>query len=212
MWIDITLPMHEGLPPWPGDVPFTHTPTSSITRGEGCNTAQVSFSSHFGTHVDAPYHFIETGARQHELDLAILCGRAYVLDLTHITAHITVEDLAAVPAGCVRLLLRTPNERFAGDTIFHEDFIALTAAAAAHLATRGVRLLGVDGYSIAPFGQSAQPHRAFLCAPNAVAVENLLLRGVAQGWYDLVCLPLRMVGGDGSPARALLRAEGQGGV
>ena len=212
-WIDITLPLAEGLPPWPGDRPFHREIVSEIGVGLAeHNLSVLSMSAHTGTHLDAPLHFIAGGAAVDGLDLDMLIGPAFVLDLTGNTAHISVADLrGGIPAGTLRLLIKTRNSRFLFDGMFHVDFIALTAPAAAYIAASGVRLLGLDAYSIAPYEAPAEAHRAFLGVPGTAALENVDLAKVGEGWYDLICLPLRIAVGEGSPARALLRKrEGSG--
>jgi arylformamidase len=163
-------------------------------------------SSHAGTHMDAPLHFVAGGASIDRVDPALLIGPAYVLDLSGKASHIAVDDLRGrLPEGVLRLLIKTRNSALIGDGVFHEDFIALTASAAAFIAASGVRLLGIDYYSFAPFDEPVDAHRAFLGVPGTAALENADLSQTQEGWYDLVCLPLRISGGEGSPARALMR-------
>lgn len=208
-WLDITLQLSENLPPWPGDRPFRRETTAEIgVEGSAYTASALSMSAHCGTHVDAPRHFVAGGVGIDELDLDTLVGPAWVLDLTGVTAHITASDLVGrIPAGTARLLVKTRNSSLAGDGVFHTDFIAFTADAAAYIAGLGVKLLGLDYYSIAPFDAPAEAHRAFLGACGAIALENIDLSLAEEGWYDLICLPLPVVGGDGSPARALIRKK-----
>lgn len=211
-WIDATLKLSAGLATWPGDEPFRREILQSMGDGAAYNLSRLSMGAHAGTHMDAPLHFIADGASIDRIDPDLLIGSAYVLDLTHLTAHIDAADLKGrVPEGTVRLLVRTRGSAVLGDGVFHQDFIAFTPAAAAFLAASGVRLLGLDTYSIGPFYGPAEAHRAFLGTPGSAAIENVNLKDVLEGWYDLVCLPLRVAGGEGSPARVLLRKrEGQG--
>ncbi len=206
-WLDITLPLHNDLPPWPGEKAFCRTPDARIgVNGSDCNTSLLSMSSHTGTHVDAPRHFIADGETVDNLDPDVLIGPALVLDLMCVTGVITDADLLErVPEGTVRLLLKTRNSRLIGDGHFHTDFVALGEDAALYLVKTGIRLVGLDYYSIAPFDDPVRPHKAFLGASGAVALENIDLRQAEEGWYDLVCLPLPVVGCDGAPARALIR-------
>lgn len=206
-WLDITLPLHEGLPPWPGDTPYRREPIREIgVKGSIYNLSRLSMSAHAGTHLDAPLHFIAGGASIDRAPPELLVGPAYVLDLSHMAGHIGVKDLdGRVPAGALRLLVKTRNSALLGSGRFCEDFTAFTVPAAAFLAASGVRLLGLDYYSIAPFEAPADAHRAFLGAPGAAALENVDLSRAREGWYDLICLPLRVAGGEGAPARALIR-------
>jgi arylformamidase len=212
-WKDVTLTLSENLPAWPGERPFGREFVKRIGEGDALyNLSRIAMSSHFGTHMDAPLHFINGGASIDQVDPALLMGPAYVLDLSPKTSHIGAADLKGkVPPGVTRLLVKTRNSAYLGDGVFHEDFVAFTVPAARFLSAAGVRLLGLDYYSIAPFDAPAGAHRAFLGAPGSAALENVDLKGVEEGWYDLVCLPLKIEGGEGSPARALIRKrEGPG--
>lgn len=212
-WLDITFPLAGGFVPWPGDAAFRRDIANTIGAGGSVyNLSRVSMSAHTGTHLDAPLHFIEGGASVDEVDADLLIGPAFVLDLSALTRHIRVSDLRGrLPAGVKRLLVKTRNSDLLGDGVFHEDFLAFTAPAARFLSASGVRLLGIDYYSIAPFEAPAEAHRAFLGAPGSAALENACLKDAREGWYDLVCLPLRIEGGEGSPVRALIRKrEGEG--
>jgi arylformamidase len=163
-------------------------------------------SSHAGTHMDAPLHFVDGAAAIDRINPNLLMGPAYVLDCSDKASHITAKDLCGrLPAGVLRLLIKTRNSALIGDGVFHEDFIALTAPAAVFIAASGVRLLGIDYYSIAPFDEPVDAHRAFLGVSGTAALENADLSQAREGWYDLICLPLKISGGEGSPARALIR-------
>lgn len=211
-WQDISVPLSPMLPAWPGDRPFRRDAASVIGVGNAhANVSLLTLGSHFGTHVDAPLHFIEGGLSVDALDVQTLVGPAYVLDLSELNDNIAASDLAArVPKGAERLLVRTRNSLLHGDGVFHTDFIAFTVGAIDYVLARGVKLLGIDYYSIAPYQASTPVHRAFLGAPGAIALETINLRDAEQGWYDLVCLPLRIEGCDGAPARALIRRREAG--
>jgi arylformamidase len=206
-WLDISLSLENSLPPWPGDKPFRREITSEIgVNNSPCTVSTLFMNAHCGTHMDAPKHFVAGGAAIDELDIELLIGPAYLLDLTGLSAHITEEDLKdRIPAGVKHLLIKTRNSALAGDGIFHTDFIGLAQSAALYLAQRGIQLLAVDYYSIEPYHLHGEVHRAFLSAKGAIVLENVNLSKAGEGWYDLVCLPLPVVGGDGAPARALIR-------
>ena len=207
---DISLPISPGLPVWPGDPPVQFSQPSHLDRGDLCTLTRLDLSAHTGTHVDAPAHFIAGGAGVDTLDLAALIGPAQVIDARGrgpITAAV-LESLA-IPPDTTRLLLRTDNSALwqRSPQTFVEDFVAIEADAAAWLVDRGVRLVGVDYLSVAPFDDPTPTHRTLLAA-GVVALEGLDMRGVAAGAYQLVCLPLKLVGADGAPCRAvLLRGE-----
>lgn len=206
-WQDISIPLSPMLPAWPGDQPFRRDRVSVLgVDGAHANVSLLTLGSHFGTHVDAPLHFIEGGIAVDELDVQTLVGPAYVLDLSELTDNIAASDLIAqVPKGVERLLVRTSNSQLHGDGVFHTDFIGFTVGAIEYVLGRGVKLLGIDYYSIAPYRASTPVHQAFLGATGAIALETINLKDIEQGWYDLICLPLRIEGCDGAPARALLR-------
>jgi arylformamidase len=203
---DISLPLSARLPVWPGDPPPAIVRTADLAAGAACTLTEVHLSAHAGTHVDAPAHYLAAGTTVDALDLDVLIGPAEVVDLGDVAA-VDAAVLAAldVPGHVARLLLRTRNSAAwsAGDPSFRADFVAVTADGARWLVQRGVRLVGIDGLSIAPLADIATPHIVLLSA-GVVVIEGLDLSGVSPGTYDLVCLPLRLVGAEGAPARAVL--------
>ena len=204
-YLDITLPVREGLPSWPGDPEIHVTPVSRIADGNAeSNVTYLASTTHFGTHVDAPWHFLPGGSRVDEMDLNLLIGRCYVLDLRQVTGGIRAAHLAMTPEGVERLLVRTRNSDILGDEAFHPDYIGLLPDAAEELARRGIRLFGLDYYSIGDIHHNPAVHTAFLSQRGAVALEGVVLRDVEEGWYDLICLPLRLQALDGAPCRAVL--------
>ena len=204
-WIDISIPIRPGMPVFPGDPPVRIELAQAIADGASCNVTDLDMGAHTGTHVDAPVHFIEGAAGADAVALEALIGPAWVVDATSATADIdegALRDLH-IPDRESRLLFKTSNSRLWESDGFSDSFIGLTDGAARALAARGLALAGADYLSIAPHGKAAPTHYALLKA-GVVIVEGLDLRGVEPGPYDLVCLPLRIVGCDGAPARALL--------
>ena len=203
---DITLTLSDEIPTWPGDPKFSMERFDKIEAGDNTNTTRFEMSAHTGTHVDAPYHFINHGKGVDQLSLKILTGRVYVLHLPNIDV-VTAADLekADIPPRTRRLLIRTRNSEYwaKGVKEFRTDFVGLTADAADYLVKRGVKLVGVDYLSVAPYKQSRPTHEILLRA-NLIIVEGLNLAEVAQGRYMLYCLPLKLKGADGAPARAIL--------
>lgn len=205
---DISLTISPGMPVWPDDPRVILERIGKIEDGENSNVSRVDMSVHTGTHVDAPYHFLGgDAATVDELSLRVLTGRAYVLHLPDEVDQITSEVLenAEIPPRTRRLLFRTRNSQYwaKGETEFQTDFVALTADGAQFLVDRGVRLVGIDYLSISPFRNSRPTHEILLKA-GMVIVEGLNLSGVSQGRYSLYCLPLKLAGSDGAPARAIL--------
>ena len=164
----------------------------------------MSLSVHFGTHVDAPYHFVRGGKTIDQLEPDLLVGPGLVVDLTRIEGLIEPADLEReVPPGTRRLLAKTRNGAIVCDTVFHEDFVSFSEAAVRWLAERGVRLLGIDYFSVAPYDDPGPAHVAFLGAGGAI-IENLDLRQVEPGEYEVLCLPVKIRGSGGAPARVLI--------
>ena len=212
-WIDVSIRLRHGLVPWPGDAPFALNRVSDLARGDDCTLSTLSMSAHAGTHVDAPLHFVKRGRSVDTLPLDATVGPARVIVIRN-PRVITTEEIRGhrIRAG-ERLLFKTQNSARRQPGVFFESYVALAPDAADYLAARRVRAVGIDGPSIAPADdQMAQTHRVLLRAGIWI-IEWLDLRRVSAGRCDLVCLPLRIVGGDGAPARAILRprkkAEGR---
>ena len=203
---DISLPISEALVVWPGDPPIRISQPSHLERGDLATLTRLDLGAHTGTHVDAPAHFVRGGAGVDALDLEVLVGPALVVHLPEAEV-LTAGLLAALdlPPGTERLLFRTRNsERWVrGETAFFEGFVGLAEDGARWLVECGVRLVGVDYLSVAPFADPAPTHEILLRA-GVIVVEGLNLSGVEPGVYQLVCLPLKLVGGDGAPARTIL--------
>ncbi len=205
---DITTPLHPGTPVYPGDPGVRVRPTAQIAKGDPFNLSLLSMGSHAGTHVDAPYHFEDGGLTVDQLPLETLYGPALVRDVgqAEVVDEAALEALA-LPVGTRRLLLKSRNSRLWEDPTFRPDFVAVTPGGARWLVERGLWLVGVDYLSIEAPGSPGFPVHHTLLGAGVVIVEGLDLRGVPPGAYTLLCLPLRLAGGDGAPARALLAEE-----
>jgi arylformamidase len=191
---------------WPGDPPVEVSRQLSIERGDPANLSAVSMSAHTGTHVDAPLHFIAGGAPVDEVPLDAAIGRARVIEIADPEAVGADELRGHAPRRGERLLLKTRNSaRRWWEEGFDEDFVHVDPAAAELLAEAQVALVGVDYLSVGGMQSGAETHRHLLGAGIWI-VEGLELSEVAPGDYELICLPLRLAGADGAPARALLRA------
>ena len=205
--IDISVPVLPGMPVWPGDSGVRLVPVKRMATGDKNNLSRLDCGVHTGTHVDAPWHFLEDGSTSEQLPLDAMMGDAFVAYLPEVDV-ITAETLAqlALPGSTTRLLLRTRNSELweTGVTEFRKDFVALTSDAAQWLVDRDIRLIGVDYLSVHRYGDGPLIHQILLRA-GIVIVEGLNLAGVAAGKYELICLPLRLNGADGAPARAVLR-------
>jgi arylformamidase len=205
-WIDVSVPVLNRMPVWPGSPPVELIRRLDLSRGDPVNDTTLRFSVHTGTHLDAPLHFLANGASVDNLRLDVLIGPAWVTDLPGAEA-VTAEllEAAGVPAGVTRLLVRTRNSvHWERDASFRTDYAALTADAAQWVVDRGIQLIAVDYLSVQRFDDGPATHLILLGA-GVVVVEGLNLAAVEQGEYDLLCLPLRLVGAEGAPARAVLR-------
>lgn len=203
--IDVSVPVRPGMIVYEGDPPVRRELAQSIKAGGLCNVSRLDCGVHTGTHIDAPCHFIEGASGVEATPLDALMGECVVLDATGVRGNIdanTLERLAA-PAEAERVLFKTRNSALWAKDAFSRDFAGLTADAAQALVARGVRLAGIDYLSIAPPADPTPTHVELLRAGVAI-LEGLDLREVAPGAYRLVCLPLRVAGADGAPARAVL--------
>lgn len=203
-FIDVTLPFSDRLPVWPGDPPITIL----SSRDTLPRLTQLCTGSHAGTHVDAPAHFIGGGVTVDALPLETLIGPAWVAHLPGLAAITAAAlDRAGIPPATARVLIRTDNSARPITPAFDPNFIALTADAAEWLLAHGVRLVGLDAPSADPFTAVDAPVHRRLLAAGLVFIENLRLGGAAPGAYELICLPLPLLDGDGAPARAVLVRE-----
>lgn len=203
---DISLTISPELVVWPGDSQAEFERVGKLEEGANSNVTRIALGVHTGTHVDAPFHFIEGGETVEQMSLKTLTGRAYVLylpDVDEITAG--VLERAEIPPRTRRLLFKTRNsEIWAGHAErFVEDYVAISADGAQYLVDRGVKLVGVDYLSVAPYQATKETHEILLKS-GMVVVEGLDLSRVSQGRYTLYCLPLKLAGSDGAPARAVL--------
>ncbi|MEW5829466.1 MAG: cyclase family protein [Chloroflexota bacterium] len=207
MIYDISLPISPDLPVWPGDPNIVLEQVAAMDDGAEANVTRLDMSAHTGTHVDAPHHFMNDGRTVENLSLEALVGECYVLRVANEIDEITADILekADIPKDAVRLLFRTRNSELwrRGESRFQTGFAAVSEDGARWLVERGVKLVGVDYLSVAAYSQPVPTHRALLAA-GVVVVEGLDLSRVEPGVYVLYCLPLKLVGADGAPARAIL--------
>jgi arylformamidase len=202
--LDISVLVRPGTPEWPGDVPFSCGWSCRLADGASVNLSSIAGSPHVGTHADAPLHVRDGWPASDALPLEAFLGPALVLDVSDAPAGpLALDADDARLAGCERLLLRTG--RTIADGSFPSDWPVLSADTARSLAARGVRLVGVDAPSVDEReSKTLEVHHA-LFGGGAYLLENLDLRGIAPGRYELVALPQRLEGLDAAPVRALLR-------
>jgi arylformamidase len=204
---DISNEVYSGMVKWPDNPAVEITRTLDQAKGDTATVSLLSMGAHTGTHLDAPIHFVPGGTGVDTLDLAVLVGPALVVAVPPAAPAISaaVLDALPIPPGTERILFQTRNSAFWQEEHprFHEDFVAVAADGAEWLVARGVRLVGVDYLSVAPFDAPVPTHRTLLEA-GVIPVEGLNLAGVAPGLYTLVCLPVKLRDCDGAPARAIL--------
>jgi arylformamidase len=206
-WIDVSVPLRPGIAIFEGDPTFHLERAFSIAGGAVCNVSRLDMGVHTGTHLDAPIHFIDGAPASESIPLEAGIGPAWVVDATAVRgATLGADDLAAleIPDRATRLLFKTRNSELWGVPQFSTAFVGLDGPAAEALAARGIRLVGIDYLSIAPLGDPVDTHRALLGAGIAI-LEGIDLRTVEPGPVELLCLPIRLVGSDGVPARVLVR-------
>jgi arylformamidase len=203
--IDISVPLHPGLPLWPGSSALEIVRDLDLDKGDEANVSRLTLDVHSGTHLDAPLHFIPDGKSTEEISLDKCIGPCQVIDcrgIDLIDAHFL--ERAHIPAGTSRILLKTDYWTDFSQP-FREDFTALSLDGAQWVADRGVVLVGIDCHSIQSYADSYETHRVLL-RKDIVIVESLYLRDVAAGSYELICLPLRVKGLEAVPVRAILRS------
>ena len=200
---DISVSISRFLPVFPGDPPVEVKPRIRISRGAPCNVSQLILGSHTGTHIDAPYHFEDSGKTVDELSLDVLVGPCKVFAMPDVRA-ITATQIAKLDLrDTSRVLFKTRNGRLWGKG-FCRSFTYLTPDGAKALVEKGVRLVGIDYLSVEKFGSKDFATHHTLLRRNVVILEGLDLSKIKPGNYTLVALPLKIAGGDGSPARVVL--------
>jgi arylformamidase len=201
---DVTRTLIEGMPTYPGEPGPELTSLKRIADGDPANVSRLSLGVHTGTHVDAPVHFFEGAAGAETLPLDALCGPVRVVGIDDPEAVRVPELERAGLDGVQRVLFKTRNGELASDPSFRRDFVSIGPEAAEWLVARDVRLVGVDYLSVEAFGApEPRTHRTLLAA-RVVIIEGLDLREPPPGDYDLWCLPLKLAGSDGAPARVVL--------
>jgi len=206
MIYDVTVPIRNSMPVWPSDPPVQLTPKSHLSR-DGSHTVRltaIEMGSHTGTHIDAPWHFVENGRRLSEIPIETLVGPATVYEIPGVRsigrADLEKRDLS----GKERVLFKTENSKHWNDGRFYEEFVYLEPEAAQVLVGSGVKLVGIDYLSIDKYKSEKHPSHFVLLERNVVIVEGLNLSKVAPGKYNMAALPLNLQDADGAPTRVIL--------
>ena len=202
-WLDVSVPIYTGMVHFPNDPPIEIDTITHVERGDVCTLSKLTMGSHTGTHIDAPIHFLPGGAGAEQVPLENLMGPARVIEIKDPRA-VKAEELRVHNLGArERLLFKTSNsERCWKTSQFVPDFVSIAEDAASYLASLNTLTVGIDYLSAG----GPETHRTLLGA-GVVIIEGLNLTGISQGCYELLCLPLKILGGDGAPARVLLRVS-----
>jgi len=202
---DVSVPIRDGGLIYPGNPPIRVEAQQAIARGAGANVSHVSFGSHTGTHVDSARHFFDDGQTVDAIDMQKLMGPALLIALDDSVTSVTAELLQQFKLQAhKRLLIRTRNSGLLKDPEFHRDYTFIAPDAAEYLVEQGIELVGVDYLSIEQFRSGHHRTHRTLLGKGVVIVEGLDLSEPPPGEYDFCCLPLRLEGLDGAPARAIL--------
>jgi arylformamidase len=207
---DVSLLISKDLPIWPGDPGISMTLASSLNHGDDANVTRLEMGVHTGTHIDAPIHFEPEGMSIDELSMDTLIGSCRVFDLSGIVENIGPDILKSLDFnGATRVLFKTRNSAWwaSEETKFQKDFVYITEGGAKFMIDNGVKLVGIDYLSVEKFGSSDYSTHHLLLGNQVVIVEGLNLSGISSGEYELIALPLRLKGSDGSPARVILKEQ-----
>ena len=205
---DVSVLISDKLPIWPGDPGISVKLTSSLARGDNANVTVIDMGAHTGTHIDAPFHFEPDGKTIDQLPIEILIGPCRVIEMLDVKESIGPSVLEKLDlGGAVRILFKTRNSRWweYGEKEFQKKFVHLSEEGARYLVEQGVKLVGIDYLSVERFKSPDHATHHLLLRNQVVIIEGLNLSGVAMGEYELIALPLKLKGADGSPARVVLR-------
>lgn len=205
-WIDVSVPLRTGMVHWPDNPPVRIERVMDLEHGDAASVSSMSMGVHTGTHMDAPVHFQRGGVGIDQMPLEATLGLARVVEIRDPVSIKRAELEPAKLQPGERVLFRTRNsERCWQTDAFVEDFVFISREAAAYLAECRVRTVGVDYLSVGGFREDGEETHLALLQAGIWVIEGLNLSQVREGTYELICLPLRIAGGDGAPARAVLR-------
>jgi arylformamidase len=205
MIYDITPPISERLQVWPGDTPPRREILCDLSRGDNITLSSLHATVHLGAHADAPSHYGKTAPAIHERSLDYYLGPCQVMRIPLPRSSALTPQMVSKPIQAPRLLLATGT--FPDPEHFNQDFAALSPELVDFLHSQGVKLVGIDTPSVDLFDSKDLPvHKTFLLHDMAI-LEGLVLRNVPEGLYELIALPLNLVGFDASPVRAILRTN-----
>lgn len=207
VWIDVSIPLKTGMVHWPGDPSINFKHIKDLTKGDVCTVSRLSMGSHTGTHMDAPLHFVRGGVGMDRMPLDTTVGAARVIAIRDNESIKPAELKPHKIRRGERILFKTKNSGrcWKNNGTFVKNFVFISHAAAQFLAKIGVKMVGVDYLSVGGFAcDGVETHQALL-KKGVWIIEGLNLAGVKPGKCELICLPIKIVKGDGAPARAILR-------
>jgi arylformamidase len=206
MIYDVTVPISNSMPVWPGDPPVRLSVKSHLSRDKShtVRLTAIEMGSHTGTHIDAPFHMLDAGKHLDAFSLETLAGKATVFEIPEVRS-LGREELDGLDwKGVERILFKTENSKHWQDGKFYEEFVYLAPDGAEFLVEQGIRVVGIDYLSIDKFRSESHPSHFILLKENILIIEGLNLSAVTPGEYTLVALPLNLQNADGAPARVIL--------
>lgn len=208
-WIDVSVSLYDGMVHWPEDPPVRLERLLDMAKGDPCNLTQISSCLHVGTHVDAPLHYVPGGRSLEAMPLELAIAPVRVIEVCD-SASVGPEQLRSK---CVRrgepLLIKTSNSVHCwSQSSFCEEFVSLSPQGASFLVECQVPVVGIDYLSIGALGEPGEQTHRLLLGSGIWVIEGLNLSQVSAGYYDMICLPLKLQGAEGGPARVVLRARG----
>lgn len=199
------MTLEPDMPIWPGDPHLIFKYIYRIDEGDEVNLSELSLSSHTGTHVDAPFHFVKNGLTLDKIGLNGIVGEAVLLNIQDTDLveahHLEMKD---IPKNSIVLLKTANSERYFNGQSFNTDYVSLSESGANFLADAGVCGVGIDALSIDPYKAKDAPAHNILLGVGVPIIEGLVFKGVEEGKYFLICLPLKVADAEGAPARAIL--------
>lgn len=212
---DISIPISPTTVVWPDDSQVAIRNLFKIADGDNANVSQISMSLHTGTHIDAPYHFIDNGKTIDQVPLEKLVGKVLVMAFADHIKVINEQALVSHPMlqellNAKKVLFKTSNSSHLdmSQGKFSEDYVGIDKSGAQYLAGLNLDLIGVDYLSVAIFDDTQEPHQILL-SKEVVLLEGITLKKIPPGFYNLYCLPLPVSGSDGAPARTILIQESE---
>lgn len=202
-WLDATLPLDESTPPYPGDPGLRVRRLMDYERGDDLRLSAISLSAHLGTHLDAPLHFVRNGASIEQIALETLIGPAHVIEALTESGLTAAQLQPMLPRHCARLLIKTSTDK----TLLPRPTAWLAPEACLLLVEKKIRLVGIDSPSVDALNAERAEAHHILLEHDCLIIENLVLAAITAGEYDMICLPLKLAGLEGAPARVVLKRK-----